>query len=135
MPKDCERCKFRFSFTVLLSSGLRSKSSKEASLVAWMLEVEGKETKERKESRVEQRTGFVLSGKIREVSFSLRPRNDLGQTGKYAVRAEDLPRVNNLPCTQRPIKRAKFEKYTCQALRYLQKGSVTYAEALRGWLF
>ena len=47
------------------------------------------------------------------------------------MRAEDLPRANNLPCTQRPIKRAKFEKYTCQGSRYLQKGTITYAEALR----
>ena len=57
------------------------------------------------------------------------------QTGKYVVRAEDLPRANNLPCAQRPIKRAKFDKYTCQAHRYLQKGTITYAEALRGTSF
>ena len=43
------------------------------------------------------------------------------QTGKYVVRAEDLQRANNLPCAQRPIKRAKFGKYTCQAFRHLQK--------------
>ena len=48
------------------------------------------------------------------------------QTGKYVVRAEDLPRANNLPCAQRPIKHAKFEKYTFQARRYLQRGTITY---------
>ena len=35
----------------------------------------------------------------------------LSQTGKYVLRAEDLPRANILPCAQRPIKRAKFVKY------------------------
>ena len=55
------------------------------------------------------------------------------QTGKDVVRTEDLQRANNLPCVQRPIKRAKFEKYTFQAFRHLQKGTSTYAEALRGW--
>ena len=35
-----------------------------------------------------------------------------GQTGKYVVRAEDLPRSSKLPCAQRPIKRTEFEKYT-----------------------
>ena len=54
------------------------------------------------------------------------------QTGKYIVRAEDLPRANILPCAQRPVKRAKFEKYTYQVYKYLQKGTITYAEALRG---
>ena len=57
------------------------------------------------------------------------------QTGKHVVRAEDLQRAKNFPCAQRPIKRAKFEKYTCQAFRYLQKGTITYAEALRGLFF
>ena len=57
---------------------------------------------------------------------SLRSVSDI-QTGNYVVRAEDLP------CAQRPIKRAEFEKYTCQAFRHLQKGAITYAEALRGW--
>ena len=31
------------------------------------------------------------------------------QTGKYVVRAEDLPHADKLPCAQQPIKRAKFE--------------------------
>ena len=34
------------------------------------------------------------------------------QTGVYVVRAEDLPHASKLPCAQRPIKRAEFEK-TC----------------------
>ena len=33
------------------------------------------------------------------------------QTGKYVVRAEDLPRANKLSCAQRPIKRVELEKY------------------------
>ena len=37
--------------------------------------------------------------------------NHPSQTGKYVVRAEDLPRASKLPCTQRLIKRAEFEKY------------------------
>ena len=36
----------------------------------------------------------------------------LYQTGKYVVRAPDLPRASKVPCAQRPIKRAEFEKYT-----------------------
>ena len=52
------------------------------------------------------------------------------QAKKYVLRAEDLPRTNKLPCAQRPIKRAKFEKYTGQARRFLQKGTITYGEAL-----
>ena len=51
------------------------------------------------------------------------------QTGKYVVRAEDLQRAEELPCTQRPIKRAEFEKYSCQARRRLQKGIIAYVEA------
>ena len=34
----------------------------------------------------------------------------INQTGKYVVRAEDLPRASKLPCPQRPIMRAEFEK-------------------------
>ena len=34
------------------------------------------------------------------------------QTGKFVVRAEDLPRAGKLPCAQPPIRRAEFEKYT-----------------------
>ena len=34
------------------------------------------------------------------------------QTGKYVVRAEDLPRASKLPCAQEPMTRAEFEKYT-----------------------
>ena len=34
------------------------------------------------------------------------------QTGKYVGRTEDLPRASKLPCAQRPIKRAEFEKCT-----------------------
>ena len=60
---------------------------------------------------------------------------DNSQTGKYVVRAEGLQGANNLSRAQRPIKRAKLEKYTCQAFRHLQKGTITYAEALRGWFF
>ena len=33
------------------------------------------------------------------------------QTGKYVVRAEDLPRASKLPCAQRPVKRTKYGKY------------------------
>ena len=51
------------------------------------------------------------------------------------MRAEDLSRANNLPFAQRLIKRAKFEEYTCQARRHLQKGIFTYVKALRGWFF
>ena len=31
------------------------------------------------------------------------------QTGKYVVCAEDLPRTNNLPCAQEPIKRENLK--------------------------
>ena len=34
-----------------------------------------------------------------------------GQTGKHVVRADDLPRASKLPCAQRPMTRAEFEKY------------------------
>ena len=48
------------------------------------------------------------------------------QTGKYVMRTEDLLHANNLPCAQRPIKCTRFEKYSCQACRYLQKGAIEY---------
>ena len=57
------------------------------------------------------------------------------QIGKYVVRAEDFPNANNLPCAQRPIKRAIFEKYTHQARMYPQKSTITYAEMLVGFQF
>ena len=43
--------------------------------------------------------------------LSSRPSSK-SQTGKYVVRAEDLPRASKLPCAQRPLTRAEFEKYT-----------------------
>ena len=46
------------------------------------------------------------------------------QTGKYVVCAEDLPRANKISCTQRPIKRAEFEKCV-----------ILYGEGVRGWFF
>ena len=49
------------------------------------------------------------------------------QTGKYVMRTEDLPRTNNLSCTQWQNKHTKCEKYTCQACRYPQKGTIKYA--------
>ena len=67
-----------------------------------------------------------------EVNEVLKPQD---QTGKYVVHAEDLPRANNLPCAQRPIKRAIVEKNTRQARMYLQKGTITYAETPRGQFF
>ena len=39
-------------------------------------------------------------------------RTSIAQTGKYVVHAEDLQRARELPCAQRPMKRAEFEKYT-----------------------
>ena len=51
---------------------------------------------------------------------------DVHLTGKYVVRAEDLPRANKLSCAQRPIKRAEVEKY---ASKYV----MSYGEAVRGW--
>ena len=48
------------------------------------------------------------------------------QTGKYVVRAEDLPRARKLSCAQRPMKRAEFEKYI------LEKYPISYGEAMRG---
>ena len=57
------------------------------------------------------------------------------QTGKYVLRAEDLPRANKLSCAQRSMKRAKFEKYTCQVHRLLREGTSTYGEALGRWFF
>ena len=34
----------------------------------------------------------------------------LSQTGKYLVRAEDFQRPRKLPCVQRPMSHAEFEK-------------------------
>ena len=42
----------------------------------------------------------------------MTPYNNLVQTGKYVVRAEDLPRARKLSCVEGAIKRADFEKYT-----------------------
>ena len=41
----------------------------------------------------------------------IRP-SPFNQTGKYVVRADDVPRGSKQPCAQRPIKRAEFEKLT-----------------------
>ena len=47
----------------------------------------------------------------RRVSQKYCPWLASDQTGKYVMRAEDLPRANKLPYAQRPIKRSKFDKY------------------------
>ena len=47
------------------------------------------------------------------------------QTGKYVVRAEDLPRASELPCAQRPMKRAEFEKM-------LENHAISYGETMQG---
>ena len=46
------------------------------------------------------------------------------QAGKYVVRAENLHRARKLPCTQRPIKQAEFEKYTWKMFHFLWGGDV-----------
>ena len=43
----------------------------------------------------------------------------VGQTGKYALRAEDFPRASKLPGAQMPFKSANSEKYTFQARGHL----------------
>ena len=54
------------------------------------------------------------------------------QTGKYVLRAEDLPPANKFPYAQRPIKRAKCEKYTCKARRFLQMYHYIWGSAAMG---
>ena len=49
---------------------------------------------------------FTALSKGTQISLSLTRH-----TGKYVVHAEDLPLASKLPCAQRPIKRAEFEKY------------------------
>ena len=51
-------------------------------------------------------------GQQNEIFGGVYNSDMLTQTGEYVVRAEDLPRASKLPCAQRPIKRAEFEKYT-----------------------
>ena len=48
--------------------------------------------------------------------------------GKYLVRAEDLQRARKLLCAQRPMKRAKFEKYA-------SKYPISCGEAMAGVVF
>ena len=50
------------------------------------------------------------------------------QTGKYVVCAEDLQRARKLPCAQRLMKRAEFEKYTWEY-------PILYGEAMTGVVF
>ena len=52
----------------------------------------------------------------------------VGQTGKYAVRAEDLPRASKLSCAQQPTKSAEFENVP-------EKHAILYGEAMRGGFF
>ena len=44
------------------------------------------------------------------------------QTGKYVVRAEDLPRASKLPLPQQPIKCAEFEKYNLKVNHFIWGG-------------
>ena len=69
------------------------------------------------------KVGKKEEAKAHTVIFTCAVMRAIYQSGKYVMRAEDLRRANNLPCAQRPIKRAKSEEYSCQACRYLQIGS------------
>ena len=44
------------------------------------------------------------------------------QTGKYVVRAEDLPGASKLPFAQHPIKRSEFENYARKIDHFVREG-------------
>ena len=54
-------------------------------------------------------TEIYYTDKIKITYIVIRLSVPLSQTGKYAVRTEDLQRARKLPCAQRPMKHAEFE--------------------------